>query len=428
MRKIFVLLCLINCGIVSAQIAEQVTLKNGSVLSGYIYSQTPGKELIFKSVRSEIVIQSPGTYSVETYEINVLDLSDAWKGWVKENPQMVSKVDDYSYITLHDISVVGENEELSSSIMELGDIVCLKQVRILERGQALRCLDLNEACYRIPMNEVEMISRMPRSEEMLSGMVDVIETMEGDVYEGQILQQIPGVEIHLLNGQGVIDVISLDKVRSQKRKTLNPGQNMFAQSQFLDVIVKEDESELSGIVIEQNFFANPRFLVLQDKAGNRHKEITSKLVSIGKIINTDYAPIVDVILGDNEYLVNGQQASEAVVMEQESYSDGESSILQVQKGAKGVTLTFDEIEGRITLAFKEREHNDFVLVTLSAKKINERKKVGFTYEELVKAIQPSACSLSPNKTVELKFDVHAPGNYLLYNQRENIGLYVYVKN
>ncbi len=432
MRKILIVLLL---GVFSVSIsaqtnAERITLKNGSVLSGYICSQIPGQDMIFKSYISEIYISDPDSYILKPYEMKVSELPDAWKKWVNENPQSVNRIGDTESVTMYDILRKETDPSYQPSTVNMNDIQNLQCVRILEKGHILKCLDLKDTDYSVPASDIRLISRTTRGREILSGIIDVIETLDGKVIEGQIISQIPGDKISLATQDGLIEVIASEDIAKQKRKPLSKSQGIIEQSQFKDIIVTENGS-YTGIIIEQNFVDNPMFCILQDSEGKKHKVDLISVKALKKEINQDYKLIRDIILADNEFSINGHSANIVTYKPEVSQTDGDIVVVSFKR-EDIVELNLSEINNQLNLRFKKRENNDFSLIMWESmntkfKRKNTEFDMPFSYKQLVESTKSVKRAISPNNMVELTFEVSTSGYYLLYNSRDKIGLVVYIK-
>ena len=63
-----------------------------------------------------------------------------------------------------------------------------------------------------------------RGKTELSGTVDKIELHSDEILSGQIIEQVPGKFIRLLKDDGMVEVISSDKIVTQKKVKLISGE------------------------------------------------------------------------------------------------------------------------------------------------------------------------------------------------------------
>lgn len=435
MRKtIIVLICCLYTATAGARIIERITLDDGSVLSGTICRQHPGKDFVFLSERSEICIPAAAVQSQETRNIRLESLPETWKTWAGDHPFAVLKKGDERYLSLCDLQIeLPDSTDGPIRLRQSGDTLFpdetaastdrnthFRQVRILEKGERIRYLDFEKAYYLLNASAIRTIEKMPRTALELSGLVDAIETRDGRMLEGQITVQYPGKAVHLIAADGVTEVIPAEKIAIQKRKKLNRDQPLFEQSPTLDIIVSNEGKRRSGIIVEQHYGSDEiaSHIVLEDRQGNLHREEIASIRTIDKEPNPDYRPLLDVEPEPDEWLVNRQKARNAVIEELKG-------TMIVMNESPVIVLSASEIGGKLTLEFKDRQSpdaNNFMVVKPSLLKYRREALLSFTYEDIVKARLPIATSVSPNATVKCVFDIPEPGDYILYNPKESVSI------
>ena len=85
-KKLFCQLiwCLcINAGVL-AQNIEQIHMKNGSVVEGYICEQIPGKSITIQSATATIVVGADSLQSTTERLVNINSLSSLWQDWAED--------------------------------------------------------------------------------------------------------------------------------------------------------------------------------------------------------------------------------------------------------------------------------------------------------------------------------------------------------
>lgn len=438
MRKFLLIALLSICaGTVCGQPAEKITLEDGSVLSGYIYKQIPGQDLIFFAEKAEICVPADCVFAMENREVGVETLSGEWSEWCSGHPCSVKNINDKKVVLLS--SFIDRRADNARQVIRLGehprDIVAsdraadinVQSVRLLEKGDRFRYLDLQPAYYGIDFSAVVKIERTPRKNTELSGIIDVIET-EAETFEGQIVGQIPGKYILLATEEGVTEVIANNRIVSQKRKPLNPHQSLFEQSRFVDVISGQNNAVYRGILVEQNYgnAKTPGFVVLQDREGKTHREERKYITALFKEPNNDYNPVYDVILGKGEIRINGTMTGLVAVEKLslgrkagKTYTKPEQ-VLAVVAPENVASVKAKEAKS-VVLELSATDSDDFRMVAL----VEGKGKDGtlyetFTYEEYFDGKTAVNKTVSPNNTMRIEFEMPAPGLYVIYNQMDNI--------
>ena len=142
----------------NAQIFEQIHLKDGSVLEGYICEQVPGKSLSVQTARATLTAAGDSLQSSRERQVMVADLPSEWKTWVMAQPASMDRV------ALTDLKFT--NTEF-------------KDVLVLENGPEVRFLSLAEKVYTFPWSKVAKTVKHPRENGVVSGIEDVVTLKDG---------------------------------------------------------------------------------------------------------------------------------------------------------------------------------------------------------------------------------------------------------
>lgn len=412
---------------------ERVVLKNGSVLEGYISAQYLGKNILFMAESANVYIPQENIKNISYNEYELADLSDEWKEWAKSNPQAVIKRDNKEFITLSNINLqytpakgidsgnADENSGRDSVKINWGVIPV--NVRILEKGSVVKYLDFSDMTYDINWDDVVMIQRNQRNKIELTGIIDVIEMKSGLFVEGQIIEQIPDSGMKVMKNDGIVEVIPLNEVKSQKRKKLNPDMELYEQSPLIETVVRQDGEQFSGIIIEQKLAGKNEtgYIIISNEKGDITRINSKEVKEIQKSRNTGYKRITDIIVGDNEVWINRNKAENAKIVNDKGY-------FIIDEKSKFIKLSAKENNSQIVVEQKNTTAGKgIILVKIIPKEI---KGYGlsnaFTYESLVNnSIQAAECVVSVNNTLKHIYYV-SPGDYVLYNQHNKNCIFIKV--
>ena len=75
----------------SAQNIEQLYMKSGSVVEGYIAEQKPGSYITVQSTKATIVVNSDSLQNKIIERVPIDSLSKEWKQWATENSKWIVK-------------------------------------------------------------------------------------------------------------------------------------------------------------------------------------------------------------------------------------------------------------------------------------------------------------------------------------------------
>lgn len=442
---LFVGLYTMNAG--GSEPYERVVLKNGSVLEGYISAQYLGKNILFMAERANVYIPQENIKNISYNECELAGLTDEWKEWAKVNPQAVIKRDNKEFITLSSISLkyyvpaevskTADRGKFGNSDKKLDkDSVAVRtdnkpvkvnwgvapvNVRILEKGSVVKYLDCSDITYDLNWDDVVMIQREQRNKLDLTGIVDVIEMKSGVFVEGQIIEQTPDSGIKVMKDDGMVEVIPMTEVKSQKRKKLNPDMNLYEQSPLVETVVRQNGEQFSGIIIEQKLAGKNEagYIIISNERGDITRIDSKDVKEIRKSRNAGYKHITDIIVGDNEVWINRYKAENAKIVNDKGY-------FIVDKESKFIKLSANKNNSQIVVEQKNHTAGKgIILIKIIPKKI---KGYGlsnaFTYENLVNnSIQATEFSVSVNNTLKHVYYV-SPGNYVLYNLHNKNSIFI----
>lgn len=404
----FIALLLQGSAIANATIIQKLFLKNGSELEGYISMQRPGKDFTFTAERAIIFMPGKEIKSIIDHDVNVKQLSPAWVEWAEKNDAFVG---------------LGDNRVLS-----LSDIVTdgktISKVRILEKGAKIKYLEMNDNAYSLNWDTIAVVKADIRSKIALTGINRIYKLEDGQEYEGQYVEEVPGKTLSLFRDNGVIEVFETDKVVKYSMRKINPNQDLFEQSELLDILQLKNSSILKGIIIEQNFsnkVPSDNYLLLQTEGGTTQSVKLDDINEYRKEVNPKFKPLFDILLREGELVINRQYTNVLNVKEEGSY-------ITIPKDTCLVVLDSKQPSTNVVIEtqFADNVQNPTLEIVKVKKIINKKQKkdfLGFTFEDIVKSnIQPRLVETSVNKTTRLEYAISGEGLYVIYNPKEKTAI------
>lgn len=385
----------------NSTIVQKIFLKNGSEICGYISMQRPGKNFSFTAEQAIIFMPGKDAKSIVDHDINVKHLSPTWIKWAEENDAFVG-IGDNRILTLSDI-VTDKNT--------------INRVRILEKGAKIKYLDMNNSSYSLNWDTIAVVKADIRGKTALTGINRIYKLENGQEYEGQYVEEVPGKTLSLFRDNGVVEVFETSKVVKYSMRKINPNQDLFEQSELLDIIqLKENKGSLKGIIIEQNFSDIPtdNFLLLQTENGNTQSVKLADIEEYRKEVNPKFKPLFDILLREGELVVNRQQTNRLKATEEGSY-------ITLSEDTCLVVLEKEQPVNEITIETRFADNvQNMSLEIVKVKKYTDKKKkksfLGFTFEDIVKTnIQPRLVQTSVNKTTKFEYSIPDKGLYAIYD-------------
>ena len=360
--------------IANATIVQKLLLKNGSELEGYISMQRPGKDFTFTAERAIIFMPGEDAKSIVDHEINIKQLSPSWVGWAEKNDAFIG---------------LGDNRVLVLS-------------------------------YSLNWDTIAVVKADKRSKTALTGINRIYKLENGQEYEGQYVEEVPGKTLSLYRDNGVIEVFETNKVVKYSMRKINPNQGLFEQSELLDIIQMKNNNILKGIIIEQNFSnktPSDNYLLLQTESGTTQSVKLADIDGYRKEVNPKFKPLFDILLRTGELVVNRQQTNLLRVREEGAYITlpKDTCLAVIEKRQLATEIV-------IETKFTDNAPNPTFEIVKVRKFVDKKRKMnflGFTFQDIVKTnIQPHSVQTSVNKTTKLEYTISEEGLYAIYDPKE----------
>ena len=409
---------------------QEIELKNGTVMKGYVQKIAGDGGLVFHSEYALISVSSKNCKisNSKTYKYNTLDKK--WKDWGDKNNAFLG-VGDNRTLTLSDVIINGAYSPVDSVKVVTGtakvkkmsfeeslirDRTVFSKVKILEEGVNVKFLSVDPSNFDLSWDDVEIIKAVRRSKEILSGINCKYQVKSGAEYEGEYAGETYNT-VSLYLKSGVMKTMNYQDVVKYTYFPLNPNQTIFEQSELLDVVFKKNGSEERGIIIEKNYTksnSSDNYLVVQDMNNDLKTIYIPQIRETQKVENPGYKPQKDIILNNGDVKVNREDVTFVKVTEK-------NNSLFLDRYNKGVKA----ILGKTGSAIISVEYRNDAVPTADVYQLvrltKTKKSVYFTYKDLVEAgtrFRPSDVKISTNNTAKVEYNISVPGEYALYNAQK----------
>lgn len=388
-------------GSAEAVIVQRIYLKDGSVLSGYIQKQENNGNLTFRSDNAEICLKSKDAAISNEKNYSVKDLSKAWIEWAEKNDEFEG-VGDSRTLTLADVTSKTKS---------------VSRVKILERGEVVKYLEMAPNTYRIAWKDVVSIKGDPRSKTALSGINRIYQLKSGMEFEGQYAEENDSVLTLYMNNR-VRQSFKINDVVKYTFRPINPNQDIFAQSPLLDIVKTKNGAETKGIIIEQNYTSDKdteNYFLVQQQSGAIQSIKLSEIAETRKEENPKYDPKFDILLKEGDVVINRQEVVQVNIKEQDDniVLDSLSNKVVISKDANNntkVTVEYRSVNG------SNIETYQLVRVSQYTDKKGKKSYYYFTYRDLVNAaVRPVSLETSVNHTTKAEYIVGGQGIFALYD-------------
>lgn len=390
-------------GSAEAVIVQKIYLKDGSVLSGYIQKQDDNGNLTIHSDVAEICLKSSQAIISNEKNYSISELDKNWVEWAEKNEAFEGTGNQR---TLYLADVTSKSKTVA-------------KVKIIERGELVRYLEMSPDIYTIPWKDVLAIKGEKRCKTALSGINRIFQLKSGMEFEGQYAEETDSLLTLYLNN-GIRQSFKINDVIKYTFRPINPNQDIFAQSELLNIVKTKNGNETKGIIIEQNYTSakdSENYFLVQQPSGAIQSIKVSDILETRKEENPKFDPKFDVLLKEGEVLINRQEVVMTGITEK-----GENSVLD-SLSEKVVIKKDPQNNTRVTVEFRNAnganiEAYQVVKVNKIENKKEKKTMYGVSYRDLVNStIRPVSIETSVNHTTKAEYIVGGQGTFALYDAK-----------
>lgn len=382
-----------------AQNVEQIHMKSGSVVEGYIANQKPGKHITIQTTKATIVVNSDSLQNRVIERIPLESLSNEWREWAEAN----NKYEDNNGVKQLELTTLEFNNSKFSNVY------------ILEKGSIIKFLDLTPNQYNFIWGDMYRTVKNKRPNNLFSGVKEVLVLNDNSKVTGQIIEQFPGKDLKIATEKGEVLSFKFSQVKQIRTEKLTEKLDLWSQIQFLDrITVKGESSELTGFISSRTL---GKELVIEFADGSKRTIQQNQITSYAKMPNEKYVEVYDKVLNDGDVLLNGKEAYFVSLQSEGQYLlMGEIVSTQFTVGEKVcLEAKISDVNTPITLV---KAHIENITIQNGRKKEQIPWPV-ITYQDLVQSHVAINREITPLGNVKVTFEVKEVGDYVLYIQGKN---------
>lgn len=382
-----------------AQNIEQIHMKSGSIVEGYIAEQKPGKHITVQTTRATIVVNSDSLKNRVTERVPFEELSAEWQEWAEENNKYIDN---------------NGSKCLELSTLEFRNCK-YTNVFLLEKGSIIKFLDLTPNTYKFVWGDMFRTVKNRRPENLFSGLKEVLVLTDNSTVSGQIIEQFPGKDLKIMTDDGEILSFKFTQVKQIKTEKLNEKLELWTQIQFLDKIrVKGESSPLIGFISSRTLGKEMTF---DFENGDRITIPQNQVTAYSKIPNEKYAAVYERIMNLGDILLNGKEAYFVSLESQEPYLLlGETVSAQFNVGdTVCLEAKLSDINTPITLVKAHLEQ----ISRQNGRKTIEYPWPVISYQDLVQSQIAITRETTLLGNIKISFDLEEVGDYVIHIQGMN---------
>lgn len=400
-NKKLLLTFIISWGVCNAQNLEQVHLKDGSVIEGFICEQIPGRSVTVQGCKATITVGADSLVSSSESIVPVGSLSTEWKSWLME--QNVTP------------------DAIKLSTLKFPNIE-YKDVRILENEDVIKFLSLSPTRYRIDWNDMQKTVKLPRPIDQFSGLNDVLIMKDGSKHIGQVSEQYPGKNVKISLSKDNAITVNSSQIVEMQSVPASDQLTIIEQSPLLDrIYVKGSSNAIDGVIINRRTSKN---LTIHTKEDGDITYAIRDITKYQKVPNADYKVLTDKNLNKGEILLNGNPKN-AWFAPLETINGylvlGEDVSMLAKKG--------DELILEANLENPSAAINVIKAYRKDISEENSKKQLVrdvFTYQDLVELALPVIRTTTPLGNTKVSFKLENAGDYVLSVQGQKGFIIIHV--
>ena len=386
-------------GQVVAQNVEQIHMKSGSVVEGYIAEQKPGKHITIQTTKATIVVNSDSLQNRVIERIPLESLSNEWREWAETN----NKYEDNNGVKQLELSTLEFNNSKYPNVY------------LLEKGSIIKFLDLTPNQYNFVWGDMYRTVKSKRPENLFSGLKEVLVLNDNSKVIGQIIEQFPGKDLKIATEKGEVLSFKFSQVKQIRTEKLTEKLDLWSQIQLLDKItVKGESSEFIGFISSRTL---GKELVFEFEDGSKRTIQQNQVTSYAKMPNEKYVEVYDKVLSDGDILLNGEKPYFVSLQSEGQYLlMGETVSAQFAVGEKVcLEAKIADVNTPITLVKAHTEN----ITRQNGRKKEQIPWPVITYQDLVQSHVAINREITPLGNVKVTFEVKEVGDYVLYIQGKN---------
>ena len=291
----------------------------------------------------------------------------------------------------------------------------------------VKYLEMTPNTYTLIWDDIASIQIDKRPKTALSGINCKYSLRSGETCDGQQAGETENT-LSLYTTGGVVQTYNIDDVIKYNFYPINPKQDIFEQSELLDVIKRRNNaSDIEGIIIEQSYSSDKdeeNYVLIQQESGAVQSVKISEMIETQKKKNNRYHPLYDILLKEGDFTINRQKFQFVNVKESEDIMKLDSICFSnvVSKGENGTSIIVEyrDSNGGNVIPFQ--------LVKVTKGVVKKHTIYSFNYKDLVNSVtQPTSVTTSINQTTKAEYLINGQGVYALYDAKKHRAIPIIIK-
>ena len=276
-------------------------------------------------------------------------------------------------------------------------------------------------------SELLMIRYEEYNPELETGLNDIIKTRQGDIYSGQIIEQVFGKSIKIKTSEGEI-TIEAGNILEQRKTKMSSTYSLIEQAPYKTLVKTHQNEEFTGVIIFQ-YYGNeekPSYLEVYSEDGVSKRINISDISQMRRVPNNEYREVKVFSVKDGKLYFNQSEASPTPLSKQKK---GKTIIYYIDENNSAHHATVDGGAGqRLTVEMKESsEFMKYKLMKIGLQKIGKKELYAFEEASAYKDnVDPYTSTIESNNVMKKVYNVEK-GMYLFYKQGSDNAFFIEIK-
>jgi hypothetical protein len=410
---------------------QKLILNGGIVAEGHIVRQQT-KTITFSVERAFATVESKwvGYRTDRAYSLNT---QDRWRQWIDEQTADAKGLKDCDSITLTTIeltdkSVLKKDKALwtadsakFSQLRALFDGGVSPQVYVCEDGAIIRFIQVSQCERTFNIADISSIEYSKRDPMALTGIIDVIETKSGPVYQGQIVSRKPGRMVTIKTDTKPLSILNSD-IACQRKMALSKDLPLTSQAEFIDE-VSTTNGIIRGIIVTQDNRNSTPYIVIAGANGEQTRVNMKDIKAIDTYKNQQYEELTDITIQADEVLFNRTNATSVPYTEMKEFM-----VLPAKHMNKVAQVDADGESTKLIVEMKATDdYRGAMLFPIKKHKVGKENLYAFTLNDVLTSSLVNKNEMTtPHGTLRRTYSVTA-GMYVVYVPKTRKAFFCNVK-
>ena len=276
------------------------------------------------------------------------------------------------------------------------------------------------------ISDLLMIRYEANNPELLTGLNDVIKTRSGNIYQGQIVEQVFGkaIKIHTSDGLRNIDV---SDILEQQKVKMSKDYSFIEQAPYKTIVKTKTDEEYTGVIIFQYYGRDedPSYLEISSEDGISKRVYIRDIEQMRRIPNEAYREVEAFSVKDGKVYFNQIEIEPtSLAMRQK----GGRFIFYLENKDIANHTVIDKGTGQLSIQMKEdSDYSKYKLIKIELMKIGKNEYYAFDNDMVYKNVIEPYTKTIDNKNVICKVYNVKNGMYLFYRQGSNSAFFMEIK-